>query len=79
MIDRQRQDLGAKAACMFRAAALQIRDSIGHPLDALHESWPYEEMAGAWDAWAAGAERWASFCRKHRKLARRLAESKDRP
>ena len=71
--DDERQVLGDKASQMFRVAAAGIRDSIGHPLDALRESGPYDQMADAWKAWAEGTESWAAFCRKNRRLARRLA------
>lgn len=64
--------VGLMAAGVFKGIAKEVRDSIGHPLTAIRESAPYEDMAEAWAAWAAGEESWVAFCGRNRRIVNRI-------
>jgi hypothetical protein len=72
-----RKAVGADATKRFSEAATQIRNSIGHPITALQESAPYQEMAEAWTAWGGGDENWVAFCGKNRRLVNKIRRHLD--
>jgi hypothetical protein len=73
--ENARHKIGIDAAAQFHQLATRIRDSIGHPIAAMQESAPYEEMAEAWTAWAAGEAEWIQWCGRNRRLVNKIRRS----